>query len=189
MTQISRYEKTSRTPVARFIVCLSLLHLGCSDSSSKQLQENARQEQEILHTKDIAHLFLRALVEEDYGALRPLLTKVASQPPHAPEAFGPELALKDKIRQWLKTHKFEGKRFKSFGIGGGRPEDLRSGSRRTYVGALFFDDSGRVRFDITLVHMTVPTGTDSPFGGAWRVEDFALSQFELDLAEGKNPEK
>jgi len=184
-----KYVKIYRLLVELFLVCLFLMVFGCSGSDANQLARNAQQEEEILHTKDIAHVFLRALVEEDYSAIRPLLTKVASQPPHSPEAFGPELALKDEIRLWLKKHNLGGKHFKSFGIGGGRPEGMLAGSRRTYVGALFFDDSGRVRFDITLVQMQVPTGTDSPFGGAWRVEEFTLSHFELDLPEGKNPEK
>ena len=134
------------------------------------------------HRRDVAALFLRAVVEGDYRAARLLLRPVAEVPPQAPKAFGPEVKLRDQIQGWLKERKLDGKRFKGFGRGG----ELPGGTPRTpnpdryvQIGGLEFEDGQVVNYRLTLVRADCQTGcTLEPYG--WRVDELLLWSGERD---------
>jgi hypothetical protein len=134
------------------------------------------------HRRDVAALFLRAVVEGDYRAARLLLRPVAEVPPQAPKAFGPEVKLRDQIHGWLKERKLDGKRFKGFGRGGELPggtPGTPNPDRYVQIGGLEFEDGQVVNYRLTLVRAACQTGrTSEPYG--WRVDELLLWSGERD---------
>jgi hypothetical protein len=148
---------------------------------------NALYEERNLHARNIAAIFLRAIVEEDYQATRPLLRQVAVTSPGAAEGFGPEVKLKEQVQAWLKARTLDGKRFESFGRGGELlgGELLGGGAfpvypeQYTQIGGLRFEDGGAINYRLTLVRTDAQTGTGSE-SSCWRVKDLVLWSGERD---------
>jgi hypothetical protein len=140
---------------------------------------NGRWEEDHIHARNIAAIFLRAIVEDDYPATRPLLKQVASTTPHAPEAYGPEVALRNRIQAWLTERKLAGKRFKGYGFGGNHPDMSLVKGRYIQIGALFFEDGRFVNYHLTLRRTDARNGYDSTDYG-WRVDEFILWSGEQD---------
>jgi hypothetical protein len=139
---------------------------------------NARDEQDHLHARNVAAVFLRAVVEDDYPATR-LLKRVATTRPRSPGAYGPEVALREKIRAWLAERNLAEKRLTGYGFGG-NPLDtnLREG-RCVQIGALHFEDGGFVNYRLTLSRTDARNGSGSTDYG-WRVDEFLLWSGERD---------
>jgi hypothetical protein len=141
---------------------------------------NARWEEDHRHARSVAAAFLRAVVEDDFSATRPLLARVASTAPGAAEARGPEVALRDKVQAWFADRKLDRKRLKGHGFGGNHlGTSLREG-RCIQVGALHFDDGSWVNYVLTLVRTRSVNGTNSPDPSFWRVDEFVLWSGERD---------
>lgn len=135
---------------------------------------NARWEEEQIHARSVAAAFLRAVVEDDFPATRPLLARVASTAPGAAAGHGPEAALRDKVRAWFAERKLDRKRLTGYGFGGDHPgTSLREG-RCIQVGALHFDDGRVVNYVLTLVRIDQVNGSGSSDTACWRVEDLTL---------------
>src|SRR6516164_413202 len=118
---------TTALVVAVFGLVAALAYEHAQVSVKEQQALNTFFEERNNHRRDVAALFLRAVVDGDYRAARLLLRPVAEVPPRAPEAFGPEVKLRDQIQGWLKERKLDGKRFKGFERGG----ELPGGTPRT----------------------------------------------------------
>jgi hypothetical protein len=119
---------------------------------------------------DIVAIFLRAIVEDDYAAVRPLLRQVASERPRAAKAFGPEIQLRDKIHAWMAERGFDVQRLKSYGYGNNASMNADI-DRYVVTGALFFDDGKFVGFRLTLL-LTADRDGDRSYTSGWRVDDF-----------------
>jgi hypothetical protein len=145
---------------------------GVTHREAQQRVLNARGEEEHVHARSIAAAFLRAVVEDDFAATRPLLARVASTRPGAAEARGPEAALRDKVRAWFTERKLDRKRLKGYGFGGDHPS-TREG-RSVQVGGLLFDDGRVVNYVLTLVRIDPENGSGFYDTGCWRVDDFVL---------------
>jgi len=149
-------------------------------SGNEQQALNTFYEELNNHRRDVAALFLRAVVEGDYRAARLLLRPVAEVPPRAPEAFGPEVKLRDQIQGWLKERKLDGKRFKGFERGGEVPGGaLGTPDRYFQIGGLQFEDGQVVNYRLTLVRANCQTGRTSEATG-WRVDELLLWSGERD---------
>jgi hypothetical protein len=141
---------------------------------------NARWAEDHIHARSVAAAFLRAVVEDDFPATRPLLARVASTAPAAGEAHGPEAALRDRVHAWFAERKLDRERLKGYGFGGNHPStNLREG-RCTQVGALHFGDGRFVNYVLTLVRIDPVNGSGSYDTGCWRVDDFVLWAGEAD---------
>jgi hypothetical protein len=87
-------------------------------TSSQDYQQQvvgARSEQEHTHARSVAAAFLRAVVEDDFSATRPLLAQVSKHPPGAAEARGREAALRDMVHAWFTQRKLDRRRLKGYG--------------------------------------------------------------------------
>jgi hypothetical protein len=134
------------------------------------------------HRRDIAAVFLRAIVEEDYRAARSLLLPVAATAPRAPEGFGPEVRLKAQVQGWLKERNLDGKRFQAFQRGGELPGGEPSApnpDQYVQIGGLVFEDGMVVNYRLTLVRTDARTGTTWESNG-WRVDEIILWSGERD---------
>jgi hypothetical protein len=150
--------------------------------ATEQRALNAFYEERNNHRRDVAALFLRAIVEGDYPAARLLLRPVAEASPGAPAAFGPEVKLREQIQGWLKERKLDGKRFKGFERGGelpGGPPAAANPDQYVQIGGLEFEDGQVVNYRLTLVQADVQTGRTAQASG-WRVEGFVLWSGERD---------
>src|SRR5262249_54282302 len=135
---------------------------------------NARWEEERIHARSIAAAFLRAVVEDDFAATRPLLARVASTTPGAAEAPGPEAALRDKVQAWFAERKLDRKCLKGYGFGGDHPATSLMEGRSVQVGALHFADGRFVKYVLTLVRINLLNGSGFYDTDCWRVEDLVL---------------
>jgi hypothetical protein len=135
---------------------------------------NARWEQEHLHARSVAAAFLRAVVEDDFPATRPLLARVASATPGAAEARGPEAAMRDNVHGWFAEREFDRKRLKGYGFGGDHPSTSLRDGRCAQVGALHFDDGRSVNYVLTLVRIDPVNGSGSYDACCWRVKDLVF---------------
>ena len=135
---------------------------------------NARWEEDHRHARSVAAACLRAVVEDDFSATRPLLVRVASTAPGAAEAHGPEVALRDKVQVWFADRKLDRKRLKGYGFGGNHLDTSLREGRCIQVGALYFDDGSFVNYELTLVRTDAVNGSDTPDAGCWRVDDLVL---------------
>jgi hypothetical protein len=153
---------------------------GDPHGEHQQRMLNARWEEEHIHGRSVAAAFLRAVVEDDFPATRPLLARVASTTPGAAKAHGPEAALRDKVQGWFAQRKLDRQRLKGYGFGGDHPSTgLREG-RCVQVGALHFDDGRFVNYVLALVRIDPVNGSGSSDTGCWRVEDLVLWAGEAD---------
>lgn len=151
-------------------------------SAKAQQALNTFYEERNNHRRDVAALFLRAVVEGDYHAARLLLRPVAEVPPQAPEAFGPEAKLRDQVQGWLKERKLDGKRFKGFGRGGELPGGQPPGTnpdQYVQIGGLEFEDGQVVNYRLTLVRADCKTGRTLE-ANCWRVDELLLWSGERD---------
>jgi hypothetical protein len=147
---------------------------------SQQRVLSARWEEEHIHARSVAAAFLRAVVEDDFPASRPLLAQVASSAPGAAGAHGPEAALRDKVQAWFAERKLDRKGLKGYGFGGDHPSTSLREGRCVQVGALYFDDGRFVNYVLTLVRLDLGNGSGSYDTGCWRVEDLVLWAGEAD---------
>jgi hypothetical protein len=135
---------------------------------------NARGEEDLRHARSVAAAFLRAVVEDDFAATRPLLARVASTAPGAAEGHGPEAALRDKVQAWFAKRKLDRSRLKGYGFGGDHPSTSLREGRCVQVGAIAFNDGRWVNFVLSLVRIDPVNGSGSHDIGCWRVEDLVL---------------
>jgi hypothetical protein len=173
---------TTALVVAVLGLVAALAYEHAQVSIKEQQALNTFYEERNSHRRDVAALFLRAVVEGDYRAARLLLRTVAEVPPQAPEAFGPEVKLRDQIQGWLKERKLDGKRFKGFERGGelpGGPPGTANPDKYVQIGGLEFEDGQVVKYRLTLVRANCQSGRTSEANG-WRVDELVLWSGERD---------
>ena len=175
---------TTALVVAVFGLVAALAYEHAQVSVKEQQALNTFFEERNNHRRDVAALFLRAVVDGDYRAARLLLRPVAEAPPQAPEAFGPEVKLRDQIQGWLKERKLDGKRFKGFERGGelpggGGPPAAPNPDQYVQIGGLEFEDGQVVNYRLTLVRANCQTGRTSE-ANCWRVDELVLWSGERD---------
>ena len=141
---------------------------------------NARWEEDHVHARSVAAAFLRAVIEDDFSATRPLLARVASTSLGAAEAHGPEAAIREKVQTWFAERKLDRRRLKGYGFGGNPPATSLREGRYLQVGALYFDDGSFVNYVLTLIRTYPVNGSGLSDTGCWRVEDLVLWAGEED---------
>jgi hypothetical protein len=143
-------------------------------SEGEQRVLSERWEQDHAHGRDIAAAFLRAVVEDDFSATRPLLERVARTTPRSPEGRGPEVALREKVEAWFAARKLDRSRLKGYGFGGHAGGTSLVEGRCVHVGALLFDDGKHVTYVLTLVRTDSLNGSGLVDTNCWRVRDLVL---------------